>query len=723
MKLKGISSFEQHVEKIVLALMVAILLGVISMQFLHHPNQVEIGGRKVAPEMVFGELRKEVDRLKAQVNDTDPELPKIETPDLVSEYERVTSASGGLPGELAVAFGKAPRIGGGIDIGPVAEGPMMAMFVPAPEELAAHAQWNSMDPYAIEDNPDLARYIPAEQPFDVPGVSIAGVIDGREMQEVLRTGDGAHRPINASWVRGAGVAVLGVEAERERLLPDGSWGEAQLVAPIAGSFDLYESMGIEGDPDPSELRQVVAEAEKFVDEIARPAYIPVIAGPEWLEPMEAIERDEQVANMSDVDLLRHRRRSNLRKIDQLLRQLNEDPDARRTRDTGGSNQFITPGKGGGRDPGGRRDPSAQERDRERQQRAEERRREQINKRIESLEQEIERIEQELADRGFPVAGREEDQLASEPTIDPELERAQRTLLGNEAFKVWVHDLEVEPGATYRYRLRVKVNNPIYGKDRLLDPEVDDLELAKQAYAYSAWSRWSEPVIVGQQTYVFLTGGNEAARRSVNALTSIGGTSAKVSAEVYHMYYGHYRLGMTTLEPSDVVYAQVRVPEGLYLFDTELVSRDEAYRLAGVIPDRRRGLNPRPAGPRPGLPGAPSQEFITQDPRDVQPGFDPRNPQAPRRVEPEVPEELPEGVTEAPRRIEVARALRLLDVVELPIELPGGAADGKSMVYAYFETEDGRVEYRRVDLDTQTREYELVRSSYLLGEPEEEEESP
>lgn len=722
MKLKGISIFEQHVEKIVLAVMVLVLLGVVSMQFLYQPNLVDAGSKKVPPQAVFGELRKQVDQLTAEVRDKEPVLPEATVPDLRSRFEQAMQQEGGLPEELPIALGPAPRIGGEMDIGPVSTGPIMAMTVPAPGELLGYSQWISADPYVLEENPELAAYLPAEQPYDVVGVTVSGVIDGKAMQELLRDGDGTHRPINSSWIRG-GVAVLEVQAERQARNPDGTWGQSEAVERLPGSFDLLSEMKVTGELTPVALREVVTEAEKVADQIVRPQYVPAIAGPEWLEPEKALEREEQLAKMSEVDLLRHRRQRALDRIAQNMERLTGSGNERQpTAPRPGGEVQTIPGKGGMPGAPGNRggDPRTDERARQRQQQADQRRREQIQESIDKLQQEVDDIEQELADRGFPV-GDQDDTLANRDLADED--REPRYLLGNEAFKVWAHDLGVQPGAQYRYRLRVKVNNPIYGKERLLDVAAgDDLSLAKQPYAFSSWSEWTEPVIVGQETYVFLTGGTEA---KATADLGVGGTSARVSGEVYHMYYGHYRRGTVSLTPGDSVFTEVRLPDDLYLFDTEKVSKEEAYRLAGVTPEDRRRPGLTPMGPR--MPFNPGEEI-----RDLPPG---RGPQEIMPMNPNLPTgpgggttatpegELPEGVTQAPERIAVSSESRLLDVVELPVEVPGGGARPKAMTYAYFETEGGLVEYRRVDTDTQSREYELVRASYRLGEPEEEEEAP
>ena len=712
MKLKGISTVEQHIEKIVLGVVVVILLAVVSLQFLYQPNRIEAGGKTIAPQEVFGQLETDVNKLRAAVDDPNPPLPDVETPSLISELDRALKPDSGLPRELNVAFGKAPKIGGDETIGPVADGPIMAMTIAEPVSPTAYAQWVTADPYAVEENEALAAYLPAEQPFDTVGVSVETVVDGEMTLALLREGDTEHRPIPATWWR-PGVAVLEVVAERQEMGPDGQWSESVPVGRFPGAFDIMEAMGMDTKPTPLELREIVQAAQEEAEDIVHPGYIPQIAGPEWEAPTKAIERDKQYANMSDVDLLRAKRKSLKDAIARLEDQLVNKPDDKRpnrTRDTGGGGgtSFIGPSTGG-------RNSNNTRNDADRERLKEERRVRNLNRQIDNKTGQIEELEQQLSDLGFPVSPDEDTEVNTKP--EPETD-AQRQFLGNPSYHVWTHDLDVVPGVVYRYRMQVKVNNPIYGKDRSLDESVgDDLNLAKEPYALSPWSSWSDPVMVGRESYLFLSNAEES-KRVGGGIKVVGGSSARVSAEVYHMYYGHYRRGSTTLEPGDIAYAEVRVPEGLYLFDTKTVDKEVAYDLLGVNGDDRSGkkrsksLKQLRNQPDERNPGGQIDVFI--DPFDQQPGGGKTGggPGKPSRDVGTIdPENLPEGVTIAPTRIPVRLGDMLLDVVRLPIGEGGG---DKPLYYVYFETDGGLVEHRRPDQDRMSGEYELVKASYLLG---------
>jgi hypothetical protein len=720
MKLKGISTVEQHIEKIVLGVVVVILLAVVSLQFLYEPNQIEAGGKTIAPQEVFGQLETDVNKLRAAVDDPNPPLPDVETPSLISELDRALEPDSGLPRDLNVAFGKVPHIGGDESIGPIADGPIMAMTIAEPISPTAYSQWVTTDPFVVEDNEELAAYMPAEQPYDTVGVSVETTVDGELTLQFLREGDSEHRPIPATWWR-SGVAVLMVVTERQELGHDGQWSASQPVTQFPGAFDILEAVGMDTKPTPLELREIVQAAMEEAEDIVRPGYIPQIAGPEWEAPTEALERDQQYANMSDVDLLRAKRKTAKVAIARLEEQIKAQPDPGGRsggRDPGFNPMISNPGKGGGRSGGGNTQDKA-----ERERRKEERRVSNLNRQIDNKLGQIEDYETQLSDLGFPVASDEDNQVDTEPVLD---QNTDRQFLGNPSYRVWTHDLDVVPGVVYRYRMQVKVNNPIYGKERSLDENVgDDLSLAAQAYASSPWSAWSDPVMVGRESYLFMSNA-EQSRRVGGGINVIGGRSARVSAEVYHMYYGHYRRGSTTLEPGDIAYAEVRVPEGLYLFDTETVPAEVAYDLLGVTGDdqfgKPRGTQLSRIGKNPDERN-PGQIDVFIDPFDQQPGGGKaggRPGQPNRDVAAIDPEELPEGVTVAPTRIPVRLGDMLLDVVQLPIG-EGGADGAKPLYYVYFETDGGLVEHRRPDQDQLSGEYELVKASFLLGKTTVEEE--
>ena len=111
MKLKGINPFEQHVEKLVLGLVSVVFLGVLAMQFLYSPNQVDIGGgKRVPPQNIYVELGREADQLLGQIEDPDPQPPEMEVPQLAAEFDAKLNGSTMVEPRRVAALGRGVEI-------------------------------------------------------------------------------------------------------------------------------------------------------------------------------------------------------------------------------------------------------------------------------------------------------------------------------------------------------------------------------------------------------------------------------------------------------------------------------------------------------------------------------------------------------------------------------------------------------------------------------------
>jgi hypothetical protein len=97
--------------------------------------------------------------------------------------------------------------------------------------------------------------------------------------------------------------------------------------------------------------------------------------------------------------------------------------------------------------------------------------------------------------------------------------------------LWAHDDTVESGATYRYKLRYRLKNPVYRSSAVADPK-----FARQFSLLSADSPWSDPNTVPPSVYAFLSSG--------------GGTTAKF--DVLRWQNGKWYEKSFTAEPGDVI---------------------------------------------------------------------------------------------------------------------------------------------------------------------------
>ena len=193
-------------------------------------------------------------------------------------------------------------------------------------------------------------------------------------------------------------------------------------------------------------------------------------------------------------------------------------------------------------------------------------RERLEARLKTAREELARLDQELTALGFDSSGLplqgaqgryEEDNLA--------LNDESAT-----AITLWAHDITAQPGETYRYALRVRVTNPLFGKAAQVPAE--QVEATTSPVLTSEPSDWSDPIAVPMQTVYFVTSGSDG-----GALGGIGDrTSATI--EVYRFYYGFWRMAELSLAPGEPVQAELEMPEGLQTFT---VGTDAAKGAATV----------------------------------------------------------------------------------------------------------------------------------------------
>lgn len=558
MKLKGVNPIEQHIEKIVLGLVLFILLGVIAMQFVTQPNVVKDGTRVITPTQVYSALEPQANQLQSQITDLNPAVPDVKPVNLVERYNNAFENAGvsrlALSGPLGVGVDVAQATGTSIDqIERPKSGPIQALVVPKTSTPIAGSQWATLDPYALLTVPDYASYIPAQQPYDFASISIEATFSGTELEKSL-TSDNA---IPRRFWSATGIAILGFEAERQQLMPDGSWGQAQPIqvpprTPIPTS-------AITIDAGLQDLVTLVGNASRAVDAVARPMFPPTIAGAEWIPPSERVDTGER----SQADQVRRLQRQLERAQAELERLTN--PQLRPNPATTAPSR----GPGGGKTPGrDDRDPPTRTSNDNR-----------TNDRIESVRKAISDLEKKLKDLG---AEQDTDTIRIRTSAND-----VRSVLEVETIELWAHDLGVKPGATYRYRTRVAVNNPLFRKGAELDPDdADQQALTRDPFAYGQWSDWSEPVVAGDREYYFVTAADLG---GVN--TSAG---AKTTIELYKMYYGHYRKSTLSVSPGDMLSSSLRVSGSLLSFDTRVIDADKAAVAVKAL-EAKQTASALPAG--------------------------------------------------------------------------------------------------------------------------------
>lgn len=507
MKLKGINPIEQNLEWIVLAIVGLVFVGVLAMQILLKPNMVTIGSQTLPPEQAFLPVEAKAKQVDAQLNASTVSLPEVEPVELATKFDK-TITTAVVPRETIRPFGVSTRLEGERILKDTGEGAgrVVQLEAPAPATPMVAANRSTIDPFVVSSYEGLAEILPAEQPYDKASVTIQTTFDGTALRNALLADTGNARPLPPMWWNQS-MGVLGLEVEREELGEDGAWTNATIVQRMPGMMDVDAELAqLRGFQD---LQAYVEDLDSIAHEIERPSYYPVIAGPAWITPSES----EAAAS---VELVRAEAERTLRLWEEarlekeaLEDELGEEPD-----------------------------PAVD--------RAAYRRWQQDRRPIQKLEQDMARWAAELEAIGVdPEVG-----LPEEPMHDPlAFEPEGQPLLSTEELHVWSHDMHVVPGATYRYRARVLLSNPAFGRAEAL-PE-DQQDMASEPTMPTMWSEWSAPVEVPAETMYFLV--NASAGETL-------GSEARATAEIFKFFYGYWRQGRVTLDPGDVIAKDLDLPE-------------------------------------------------------------------------------------------------------------------------------------------------------------------
>jgi hypothetical protein len=540
MKLKGISTLEQHIEKLVLGVILLVLLGVVSMQFLLQPNNVEVSGSKsVPPESVYTELEGQAQRIESQLRDPQPQLPNVASTDLVARYNEAFADSTDRVTQLSSSLGRGVDIerefGGEID-SQTPSSEVAALDVPATSQPIALSTWSTLDPYVLQEVPEYSAFVPSAQPFDFPSVSIEASFNGQDLRSAMSS-------IPRKFWAATGVTIMGFEVERQEMGADGQWGSSEsITTPPMTSVPTRSIASDDGLP---ELTELVSKAAGAFTDIAQPMFPPTIAGELWAPPSERVEVDME--SLSEADKIRRK----LARAEGELARLQGRPATTNTRPGGG--------KTSNRDPGGTSPSTNNDRTRAR---------------IDRLREEIKQYQDQLRELGERV-----DSSGAGSTIGG---RDGVGVLDAEDIQLWAHDLGVEPGKKYRYRSRVVVNNPLFRKGPALDPnDADQQALTKDPFARGDWSDWSSDVLVGAEQYFFVGSAQPSGAR---------GESPKATIEVFKMYYGFYRRSTITAAPGDRLESNARVAGRMVTIDPSAVAaKDAGEQLVTIQEDDRSEL--------------------------------------------------------------------------------------------------------------------------------------
>tara|TARA_R110000744_G_scaffold89139_6_gene173424 strand:+ start:1202 stop:3166 length:1965 start_codon:yes stop_codon:yes gene_type:complete len=625
MKLKGVNPFTQHIEKIVLGITGLIFLAVVSMQFVTEPNKVDTGTRQVAPDQIFNELASKASTLQSQITDRSPALPAVQNVDLLARYQAAFETSTDSTIQIASALGEGIDIASLLNVPDINSGPrksmdIEALSVPATSTPLVASTWGTLDPYAVIEVPEYANYVPAAQPFDFPTVSIESDFSGTTLRSILEGTDGYPGVPRLFWGP-TGMAIMGLDVERQQLQADGSWSSSQPITPPPGT--PLPTNAVTKDDGLVRLNTIIASAQDVADEVMRPMFPPTISGPLWAPPSESVDS-------ADLGLTETQRLQ--RQLSRLTTQLEGLKKPSTSRSTTSRPSTSSPGRGGGGGKFGTRDPGQTNTQRPSSN-------DRSKARIEKIEEQIQAIKADLENLGVVSQA----SLADSAT----------DILDHEFVQLWAHDIGAKPGATYRYRTRVVLNNPYFRKGPYLD-EADDAQqaLTIEPFSKGQWSDWSDAVDVGAKEFFFVTEANQP-------LNNAEPPQAKI--ELFSMYYGFYRRSSMTIEPGQPLLANLRISGDLVLIDTAVL---DAENTAQYIEAVNAGTNEAGSG-------------------------------------------LPDGITSAPDRLSIDLAAYLVQITRDPLQTQNQGVQSSRLI---FRLADGMLQHRSSETDKVSQLYEQAQSS-------------
>ncbi len=576
MDMKDVGFFQKHVEKLVLGAAGLFLVGIGAWMVLGSPYAVELGRDSVGPRELEQRIRDRAQQLEGNLRDSrelEQTIAQRRVPAYAADFAtRLQSPP--LAATRLAALG-APGLE---DFGELPEPePYHVPQPPAPTGTLAIAGYGQLaedlEPRSLRNA--LQRFVRNGETRDIRWVSVGAEFDTEQWQERLASaGPNGEQRVPEGWARRAG-SITAVYLERERFDRDSrTWVDRQRIDP------LPEQIAFVPDPDAqwterelSHLRDELRQQEL----IARPPFPPLAPGGLWIPPDGSRPQltEEDHRDLQDLNARIEMMQSRVEHWDtRVARQVDRDGRAD-PRDEAQLREFVANLQDLERDRNERLGLDEDILSPEPPQRRAERRapRQQtrpdpyeldaamLRERQRMYEQEMQMYEQEVPFEQ-PAQQRQRRPVAPEPEEEEEEEPG--------TVRVWAHDLTVEPGQVYRYRVVVSLYNPLFQERRLSEEQrqrygervgltPDERELAEA---------WSEPVEIDPEHRFFLV---DAAPEQPRA-----------ELELWRLYAGMWHSHSFEHEPGDVIGGQASVE----LVDDQQLDIDmtSPYVLVDVVAD-------------------------------------------------------------------------------------------------------------------------------------------
>ncbi len=512
MRKKGGNFFEEHVEKMILFVVGILCIWLLITRVIISPNKVSYGNEKIGPGRIDLRISGEAELLKNKLDSRPESLPPY-TPRIDAFASLVdvpiSDVDVGrhlpLPIHSTTDFSEKQKYRipwvGDID-GTTIEYIRAVAYVPTLE--------------IDEENPYEMMIC---QPNDIDFVTVAGLFDIAGLYRRFYDSFAGDDVEEEQW-RDPCLAVpifASVQLQRQELVGDGIWSQWQIVPrtkidPWKKMFESVEEVaGL--PPGGIQVRLLQFDNPKVRMALLQPqAYKIASAKEEWFPPILHKKYKEQLAEM-EMELRRREQEAERLEREQENEKLREEREKaredRRGRGTDTRSGFGSRGRYDDTTRGDTRSGSRRSRDRltrtegagtygsesdaasirrqEREERAREREERLAAMRAETKRTSVDDIYRELD--GILI-----------------VERTDFTRL-REPLTFWAHDDTVEPGKSYRYRIRLGVFNPVAGTSKFYE---EDADLKNQIVLWSEFSGVEEIVKVPGTLYFFPLDVQEAA---------------------------------------------------------------------------------------------------------------------------------------------------------------------------------------------------------------------
>ena len=507
MRKKDSNFFEEHVEKMVLAVIGVACLWLLITRVIISPNRVEYSGRKLGPGEIDLNISREAELLKNKLDSSPEPLPpyKRRVDAFVGLVDLPmgtidTSMNWPLPGYSTIDIFEKRKF----------QIPSIGQVTNAELEYIRAIAYVPV----VEIAPQVRYDLTVSRPNDIDFVTVEAKFDVRGLYERFNDNFAGAGVEQEDWRDPclAEPVFASVQLQRQELNADGSWSEWQAVqrTKIDPYKKMFESVKeVEALP-PGGMKVRLLQFDNPGVQVAllQPeAYKIASMQEEWFPPSLHKEYVDY-KNEIESEKLRRAKEAEREELEQEREKAREERenarDDRRGRTSGSrtSRDQYSSRRGGMTSTAGRYDSTSRSGTDTRTSRG----RDRTGRRGETdvLSRREEREERAL-ERELLLEEMRLDSLRN--TIDDLYRKYDEILITNrtdlsrmrEELVFWAHDDTLEPGKTYRYRIRLGVFNPVAGTNQFQE-EYQDLK--NQIVLWSDFSEILGEVKVPGTLYFF-----------------------------------------------------------------------------------------------------------------------------------------------------------------------------------------------------------------------------